>query len=160
LLRINTKFGIYYGLEDWIDYDLILRFKSRTTVITNGSNEKLPIGEKLFMGGAGSVRGYNPYSLSPTSSNSLFGIGGKKRASVSFEASIPLSVENKMRLTGFYDYGMIGENDFTEIQRSSAGVMLEWQSPFGPLNLIFAEALDDKPEDRTAVFEFSMGTKF
>jgi len=159
-LKTNVKFGIYYGLEDWIDYDLILRYKVRVTTISNGKNEKLPIGEKLFLGGIGSVRGYDPYSLSPGSSTTGYGRGGKYRASTSIEASIPLSEAAKMRLTGFYDYGMIGEDSFTEIKRSSAGVMIEWQSGFGPINLVFAKAINPHKKDRTSTFEFSMGTKF
>ena len=161
--KITGKYGIYYGMEDWIDYDLIFRFKARGTFIFNGKNEKLPIGEKLFMGGAGSIRGYDPYSLSPTLSNDSsfgFGLGGKKRTSFSLEASVPLSESAKMRLTGFYDYGFIGEDNLNEVQRSSTGVVLEWQSAFGPINLIFAKALDAKSSDRTAIFEFSMGSKF
>ncbi|RUM72461.1 MAG: hypothetical protein DSZ08_00885, partial [Sulfurovum sp.] len=66
----------------------------------------------------------------------------------------------RMRLAAFYDYGMIGEDSFSEIQRSSAGVMVEWQSPMGPINLVFAKALDSEPTDRTSTFEFTMGTKF
>ncbi len=159
-VKTNAKVGLYYGLEDWIDYDLILRFKARATTIESGTNEKLPIGEKLFLGGIGSVRGYDPYSLSPGSSTTGYGLGGKRRASASLEASIPLSESAKMRLTGFYDYGMIGEESFGEIKRSSTGVALEWQSGFGPITLVFAKALDDKPTDRTSVFEFTMGTKF
>jgi len=159
-LKSSAKFGVYYGMEDWIDYDLILRFKARATTISNGTNEKLPIGEKLFLGGIGSLRGYQPYSLSPGSSATGYGLGGKKRASTSVEASIPLSEAAKMRLTGFYDYGMIGEESFTEIKRSSVGLMVEWQSGFGPINLVFAKALNPEVNDRTAKFEFSMGSKF
>ncbi len=161
-LKTSTKFGLYYGLRDWIDYDLILRFKARASMINNGNNEKLPIGEKLFMGGIGSVRGYNPYSLSPLANpdDSNSQTGGKKRASATLEASIPLSEAAKMRMALFYDYGMIGENSFSEIKRSSVGAVIEWQSMFGPINLVFAHALDNKPGDRTSTFEFSMGTKF
>jgi len=161
-VKTSAKLGLYYGMEDLIDYDLILRLKARATVLSSGDNEKLPIAEKLYMGGIGSVRGYDPYSLTPLKdANDLNSrIGGKKRASATVEASIPLSKAAKMRLAFFYDYGMIGENDFTEIKRSSAGVVIEWQSAFGPINLVFAKALDDEPGDRTATFEFSMGTKF
>ena len=161
-VKTSAKLGLYYGMEDLIDYDLILRFKARATIMTTGDNEKLPIAEKLFMGGIGSVRGYDPYSLTPLRDpNDLNSrIGGKKRASSTVEASIPLSKAAKMRLAFFYDYGMIGDDTFDEITRSSAGVVLEWQSVFGPINLVFAKALDDKPGDRTATFEFSMGTKF
>ncbi|MCW8822321.1 MAG: outer membrane protein assembly factor BamA [Sulfurovum sp.] len=158
-IKASGKFGFYYGLNDWIDYDLILRVKARATTIEGGDNEKLPIAEKLFLGGIGSVRGYQPYSLSPEDE---YGnrLGGRKNASATIEASIPLSEAAKMRLAFFYDYGMIGENSFNEITRSSAGMVVEWQSGFGPINLVFAQALDDEIGDETAVFEFSMGTKF
>ncbi|RRS30890.1 MAG: hypothetical protein P794_05665 [Epsilonproteobacteria bacterium (ex Lamellibrachia satsuma)] len=158
-IKTSGKLGVYYGLNDWIDYDLILRFKARATVISTGDDEKLPTGEKLFMGGIGSVRGYDPYSLSPLDSDGDR-IGGKQRFSTSVEASIPLSEAAKMRLTFFYDYGMIGEDSFNEIKRSSTGAVIEWQSGFGPINLVFAQALDDEAGDRTSSFEFSMGTKF
>ena len=120
------------------------------------------------MGGIGSVRGYDPYSISPEVLGSR--IGGTEQASGTIEASIPLSEAAKMRLAFFYDYGMITSDNvptatgidikFDNITRSSVGVVLEWQSAFGPINLVFAEALDDEANDQTAVFEFSMGTKF
>jgi len=157
--KTSAKLGLYYGMEDWIDYDLILRFKARASSISSGDGEKIPVAEKLFMGGIGSVRGYEPYSLTPGDSHGFI-TGGKKRASITFEASIPLSDAAKMRVAAFYDYGMIGEDSFNEIKRSSTGLVIEWQSPMGPINLVFSKALDDKPGDRTSSFEFSMGTKF
>jgi len=157
--KVSGKFGVYYGLNDWLDYDLILRFKARATMIDTEDDEKLPTAEKLFMGGIGSVRGFDPYSLSPLDDVGNR-VGGRKRASATVEASIPLSEAAKMRLAFFYDYGMIGEDSFNETTRSSAGAVIEWQSAFGPINLVFAEALDDDIGDRTSTFEFSMGTKF
>jgi outer membrane protein insertion porin family len=140
--KVNARFGAYYGLNDWIDYDLILRFKARYTKIISQNDEYIPIAERLFMGGIGSVRG--------------------------------------MRLAFFYDYGIIrtdsvlnrdgsGNIDFNDpdvsqtgdsVARSSTGVVLEWQSGFGPINLVFSYPLDEKSYDETATFEFSMGTKF
>ncbi len=172
ILKPSIKVGLYYGLEDWIDYDLILRVKGRATYINRDDNKKLPIAERLFMGGIGSVRGFDPYSISPYFIDE-FGqrnlIGGTERASGSIEASIPLSEAAKMRLSFFYDYGYVGfDSDFfeanplveTSLTRSSTGVVLEWQSAFGPINLVFAYPIDDEAQDRTATFEFSMGTQF
>ena len=70
-----------------------------------------------------------------------------------------------MRLAFFYDYGVVSLDSernvaVDSIARSSTGVVLEWQSAFGPINLVFAYPLDDEPGDRTSTFEFSMGTKF
>ncbi|WP_309496987.1 outer membrane protein assembly factor BamA [Sulfurovum sp.] len=165
--KLNGRFGIFQGMEDWIDYDLILRGKVRFTKIF-GNDEYIPIAERLFMGGTGSVRGYDPYSISPTVAGER--IGGTERLSTSVEASIPLSQAAKMRLAFFYDYGIIGSDpvptasgidlEFDDISRQSTGVVLEWQSAFGPINLIFAYPIDEKAGDYTSVFEFTMGTKF
>ncbi|HIP17782.1 MAG TPA: outer membrane protein assembly factor BamA [Sulfurovum sp.] len=176
--KINARFGAYYGINDWVDYDLIFRFKARYTKLISKDDQYIPIAEKLFMGGIGSVRGFNPYSLSPDVLGSR--IGGTERASGTVEASIPLSEAAKMRLAFFYDYGVIktdpvlnadgtGNVDFDDprvslygdnIARSSTGVVVEWQSAFGPINLVFAYPLDDEEFDQTATFEFSMGSKF
>ncbi len=160
ILKTSAKVGLYYGLEDWIDYDLILRLKGRMTTIISDDDEYLPIAEKLYLGGIGSVRGYQPYTLSPLDPTTYTRTGGKHRASASVEASIPLSEAAKMRLAFFYDYGMIGEDSFDEITRSSTGVVLEWQSGFGPINLVFSYPIDEQTGDQTAAFEFSMGSKF
>ncbi len=172
--KVSALFGTFYGMEDIIDYDLILRFKARYTKIISGDDQYIPIAERLFMGGIGSVRGYDPYSLSPDVLGDR--IGGTERASGTIEASIPLSAAAKMRLAAFYDYGVIRtdsvrtQNGYVNfdtqsvagdnVARSSTGVVLEWQSPFGAINLVFAYPIDDEPYDETATFEFSMGTKF
>ena len=174
ILRGSGKFGAYYGLDDWIDYDLILRFKARATYINKKDDQKLPTAEKLFMGGMGSVRGFNPYSLAPyyiDSSGNRRLVGGTERASASVEASVPLSEAAKMRLAFFYDYGTISsdgavvdgqyrELDNGTVTRSSTGVVLEWQSAFGLINLVFAYPIDEQTGDNTATFEFSMGSQF
>lgn len=163
-LKTSGKVGFYYGMEDIIDYDLIFRLKGRFTYISRDDGEKIPTAEKLFMGGVGSVRGFNPYSLSPQLVTGEL-VGGTKRASGSLEASIPLSEAAKMRLAFFYDYGVVSLDSevniaIDSVARSSTGVVLEWQSAFGPINLIFAYPIDDETGDNTASFEFSMGTRF
>jgi len=175
MTKIYARFGAFYGMEDLIDYDLIMRFKARGTWLEHGENEKVPTAERLYMGGVGSVRGYSPYSISPYISyvdpNTGLAVenrfGGDKRGSATIEASIPLSESAKMRLTFFGDLGHIKadkveggtfvKNDLT---RSSIGAQIEWQSPFGAINLVYGYALDDVPSDEKSPFEFSMGTKF
>lgn len=175
MTKMYLRFGVYYGMEDLIDYDLIMRFKARGTWLEHAANEKVPTAERLYMGGVGSVRGYSPYSVSPYLSyiDPLTGLpienrfGGDKRGSATIEASIPLSEAAKMRLTFFADIGYIDADKIrnakfiqNNLQRSSIGAQIEWQSPFGAVNLIYGYALDDVPDDEKAAFEFSMGTKF
>ncbi len=155
------RFGAYYGLEDIIDYDLILRYKVRVRALANRGEIALP--EKLYMGGIGSVRGYESYSITPFTldSNGKRKLkGGTKSLVNTVEASIPLSKAAKMRLAFFYDYGMIGQNKFNDITKEGYGVSLEWLSPMGPINLVFGRARNPEALDRTSNFEFTMGQKF
>jgi outer membrane protein insertion porin family len=161
--KSRTNFGIYQGLQKWTDFDLILRYKARFNYAHD--NGLLPLGEKFYMGGIGSVRGYQSYSISPTEGTELntdtpFKIGGTQTFSNSLEFSVPLVPEAKMRATAFVDYGMIGENSMSEIKRGGYGVSLEWFSPVGPLQLVFANPIGDKAGDDIAHFEFTIGQRF
>ncbi|WP_457593785.1 outer membrane protein assembly factor BamA [Hydrogenimonas sp.] len=151
------NFSIFRGLEDEINYDLILRYKARLGFIP--WSEKLPVNEKFFMGGIRTVRGYQSGSISDKDANGYL-LGGKYTFSNSLEASIPLLDAAKMRLAFFLDYGMIGENAFTDEKRAGTGVTIEWFSPMGPISLVFAHPLMKKEGDQTSTFEFTMGTQF
>lgn len=161
-LKSRTTFGAYKGLQKLTDFDLILRYKARFNYVDESGY--LPLGEKFYMGGIGSVRGYQGYSLSPTqgvdSNNEPFKIGGTQTFSNSLEFSFPLVPEARMRATAFVDYGMIGENSLSEIKRGGYGVALEWFSPVGPLQLVFANPIGDKPGDDVTHFEFTIGQRF
>ncbi len=164
-LAYQAKFGAYYGMEELIDYDLIFRYKVRANMLQDEGHISGP--EKLFLGGVSSVRGYQPYTIAPsTYGKNANGDttrtinGGKKSLVNTLEASIPLSKSAKMRLTFFADYGMIGEESFSEIKRAGYGTSIEWYSPIGPINLIFGRAKNAGLLERTSSFEFTMGRKF
>lgn len=168
-IKSRSNFGIYRGLQKLTDFDLILRYKARFNYVTDSGF--LPINERFFMGGIGSVRGYRSFSISPTLTDATGAVlldstgevqrnGGTQTFSNSLEMSFPLVPEARMRATAFYDYGMIGDKSLSEISRSSVGVSLEWFSPVGPLQLVFAKPLGQKEGDQTAVFEFTIGQRF
>ena len=162
-LKSRTDFGKYTGLEDWLGFDAILRYKARLyAVIDNGY---IPLAEKFYMGGIGSVRGYESYSLSPTivdstAQDGIRRIGGKKTFSNSIEMSFPLVPKAKMRLVTFVDWGFIGDNSINEISRGGFGAGLEWFSPVGPIQLMFASPLNQQTGDKPSSFEFTMGQRF
>lgn len=161
-IKSRTTFGAYKGLQKLTDFDLILRYKARFNYAEESGY--LPLNEKFYMGGIGSVRGYQGYSISPTDGVDSNGkpnkIGGTQTFSNSFELSVPLVPEARMRATAFVDYGMIGEKSLSEIKRGGYGISLEWFSPVGPLQLVFANPIGDKPGDETTAFEFTIGQRF
>ena len=155
-----SKFAIYYGLQDLIDYDLILRYKAQFKYLSmSDEDEKYAFGEKFYMGGVRSIRGYESNSISPRLSGYEYLIGGNTMFANSVEMSFPLIERLKMRGALFFDYGMIGEDNLN-IKRAGTGVAIEWISPLGPIGLVFAQPLMEEKGDRKASFEFTIGQKF
>ncbi len=159
--KSRTTFNKYNGLENYVGFDAIFRYKSRYNAVVD--NGYIPLAEKFYMGGIGSVRGYESYSLSPTmteNDGTIRRVGGKQTFSNSLEVSLPLIPTAKMRLVVFTDWGFIGDESLTEISRGGYGAGLEWFSPVGPIQLMFAMPLGEQDGDKTSSFEFTMGQRF
>ena len=154
----SLSYKFFYGLEDMVDMDWIFRYKANVAMITDMGY--LPEGSSLYMGGPKSVRGYKSYAFGPEDDSVTTTEAMKKNFTNTLELTFPLIESARMRWGVFYDYGMIGENNFTDIKRSGAGALIEWQSPVGPLQLIFAQPLDDEEDDETSNFEFNLGGTF
>ncbi len=118
----------------------------------------LPINEKFYLGGPSSVRGFSSYSISPKDSNNNK-IGGKYKLIIGPEISTPINLKRKMWLTGFIDWGGIGENSI-DMTRSSYGAEFDWITPMGPIAFIWAWPIKSKEGDDLQKFEFSLGTNF
>jgi len=160
-LKSRTNFGKYNGLEEYLGFDAIFRYKAKLNIVVD--NGYIPLAEKFYLGGIGSIRGYQAYSLSPTiidNNGVIRRVGGKKSFANSLELSLPLIPKAKMRLVAFTDWGFIGDDDISEISRGGYGLGIEWFSPVGPIQLVFPRALNEQSGDRTSSFEFSMGQRF
>ena len=163
--KARGSFNYYFGLRDYIDYDIIFRYKAAAGYIWE-TGKKIPINEKLFLGGMKNVRGYDSRSIPKKqiclAANNCRYIetGGMQSFNNSFELSFPVIDRLKMRLVTFFDYGMIGDNSWNEEERYSAGAGIEWMTPMGPLQLYFVKPLNKKPHDDTNSFEFSIGSRF
>jgi len=159
--KSRTTFAKYYGLEEYLGFDAIFRYKARLNVVID--NGYIPIAEKFYMGGIGSVRGYESYSLSPTildDDGIVRRIGGKRTFSNNLEMSFPLMPKAKMRLVTYVDWGFIGDNKITDISRGGYGAGMEWFSPVGPIQLMFSNPINPESGDRVSHFDFTMGQRF
>jgi outer membrane protein assembly factor BamA len=153
-IKSTFKFAAYYGLEEQTGYDIILRYKMQAAYIHDLGFT--PDAEKLRIGGYyRGVRGYRGASIHP-------GTGGGMKSMVnSAEISIGLSKKQRLRLTGFADYGMIGNRSLNEVVAKSVGAQIEWKSPVGDVNFIFAKKIGAKPKGSSVnSFEFTIGKQF
>ena len=172
-LKSRTNFNWYQGIREWVDYDLIFRFKSSFGKIWDRG--WVPINERLYLGGIRNLRGFESRTVSPkvkVASGSWYETGGDTSFNSSAELSFPLIERVKMRGLLFVDYGVIrgrianvtapGIVDYVDgrISRYSAGAGIEWVTPMGPLQLIFAKPLKKQDGDDTSTFEFTIGQRF
>lgn len=130
---------------------------------------KYPFFKNYFVGGVNSVRGFENGSLGPRQVDTTgeeFNIGGTTRVvgNAEFFAPVPLIKDSsQFRLSAFFDAGNVyGDNQSISLGdlRYSTGVGVSWFSPFGPLKLVFAKALNEQQDDRTEVLQFQLGSQF
>nr|WP_314128119.1 outer membrane protein assembly factor BamA [uncultured Campylobacter sp.] len=170
-LKSRTNFNWYQGIREWVDYDLIFRFKSSFGKIWDRGY--IPINEKLYLGGIRNLRGFESRTVSPkvkALNGQWYETGGTISFNSSAELSFPIIERVKMRGVMFVDYGVIEGKHVQRragyeyidgrISRYSAGVGIEWVTPMGPLQLIFAKPLKKQDGDDTSTFEFTIGQRF
>jgi outer membrane protein insertion porin family len=132
----------------------------------DGVNEKpLPFFKNYYLGGPDSVRGYSPFSIGPRDVNEN-ALGGDRKVNGSFEFHFPMpgaTREQALRLAAFVDFGQVygaGQKIDLGQLRYSAGLALNWSSPFGPLRLSFGQPQNDKPGDSVQRLQFTFGNVF
>lgn len=133
-------------------------------------SKKYPFFKNFYVGGVNSVRGYDNGSIGPRDfdpgSNEDFAVGGTTRIVGNAEVFIPVPLIKKssqFRLSAFVDAGSVyGNNERIDLGelRYGAGVGISWFSPFGPLKLVFAKALNAQDTDDTQTLQFQLGSQF
>ena len=131
----------------------------------------LPFFENYYAGGTaqpGQVRGFDSFSLGPLDNmGNAMGANFLVNGSAGLILPYPLSRDN-IRTTVFTDVGNVFSNGTPTALRGSlagplrysAGVSLEWRSPFGPLAFSVAKAMNPQSTDQTQFFQFALSSAF
>ena len=132
----------------------------------NNGEKDLPLGERYFIGGINSVRGFADRSIGPRECNSegknCEVIGGDRSAVLNAELLFPVMEQYGLRGVAFFDMGtsFAGSDGFSFSDfRRSVGVGARWMSPFGPLRVELGFPLSKKSYDETSVLGFSIGSQ-
>jgi outer membrane protein insertion porin family len=133
--------------------------------------QEYPLFKNFYVGGLGSVRGFEQSTLGPTrptSSTNLapMYLGGSKKVVFNAEFITPFpgaGNDRTLRLFGFTDIGRaFGENENISLGdlRASAGIGLSWISPMGPLRFSYAMPIRQQTGDKIQRLQFQMRTSF
>lgn len=158
----------YYKLAE--DYVLTLR---ADLGYIQGIGDEVTLNDRFFKGGQ-DFRGFKSAGLGPRDITTGDAIGANGYAFGTAEISFPNGLPEALGITTsvFTDFGIIGGAtiDSTLVgadtyktgyaPRVSAGLSLNWKSPFGPVRLDFGQPFIKEDYDKTEVFRFSAGTQF
>ncbi len=145
----------------WFDHVFNIRAWS-SVAEAHGDLDDVPIFERLFLGGARTLRGFKYRQVGPKDENDE-PIGGRTAWSATAEYTIP--VFERLRFATFYDIGYVNADaydwDFSTYN-SDWGIGIRLDFPGFPLRLDYAWPLEQDPgEDRkSGRFQFTIGYSF
>ena len=160
--KINYKHSWYKEMVK----DLTLMLNGELGYAHSYGSAQYPFFKNFYMGGVNSVRGYAIGTLGPKDQTGLYYVGGNQSALATAELFFPIpgiKDSKQFRLSTFFDSGYVwGANQTYNVNdlRYSAGAGVSWYSPFGPLSLFYAKALNASPTDVTETIQFQLGQQF
>jgi outer membrane protein insertion porin family len=155
-----------------LPWDTVFLARGRIGYIASLIDKPIPIGERFFVGGSGTVRGFRYGTDGPVD---IYGnrVGGNKELIFNFEYSFPIVPAARLKGVIFTDIGrgfddnlLVSQqpNEPTKISfrdlRRTWGWGFWWLSPIGPLRFEWAYIINKKPTDQPSQFEFNIGTLF
>ncbi len=152
-------------LDNTVFYPLWWKFVFSTRVTVGGiqrAGAAIPIDEKFYLGGIGTLRGYGARSVCPITDGVY--VGGEKELFGNVEIKFPLLPEYGVKGVGFFDYGNAwtgGGIKPPDILMSYGGG-IRWASPMGPLRLEYGIPINPRSglDNKAGRFEFAIGSLF
>lgn len=128
---------------------------------------EVPIFERFFGGGSGTIRGYRERRVGPRDPNSNDPIGGEATFLATVEEVMTLMRDERgraiLRGSAFYDVGNVWRrvDDFGSSFKSGVGVGARVNTPIGPVRLDLGYPLSDlEGEKRDLQFHFNVSRSF
>ena len=122
------------------------------------------VSERIYLSSR-RLRGFEPGKVGPK--DNLDFIGGNYASAMSVSTTLPnmLPELESVDFNIFLDAGNIWEVDYDNSLdnskiRSSTGLSIDWLTPIGPLNFVFAQPITKASTDVEQSFRFDLGTTF
>lgn len=146
--------------------DITVRLNGELGYADGYGDGTVPFYKNFYTGGVTSVRGFETSTLGP---RDLSGpTGGTRKVVGNAELLLPvpgLGLEKSVRFGPFFDVGQVWSElprqSLSDVElRYSAGVLFNWNSPFGSITLTYGVPLNEQPLDQIQKFQFSLGQSF
>ena len=140
----------------------VIEWRNRLGVADELGSEQVPVFDRFFAGGFGTVRGFNYRRVGPIDGGSA--IGGDTMLITNLEYTFPIPYLENIKAAAFVDVGNIERRSyrikFGDFQ-ISVGPGVKINTPIGPLAFYYGiPILNRDTEDRNGRFEFSLSRSF
>lgn len=156
-VKAEGEFSAYQALDR--DDRLVLAGRVAAGTMMGASLAAVPLDQRFFAGGGGSVRGYAFQGIGPVDAGGA-PTGGLSYAEVS--AELRARVTDTIGVVGFVDGGTVSAEQVPDLgeMRFGIGAGLRYLTPFGPLRLDVAIPLDKGPNDPDVGIYAGIGQAF
>lgn len=146
-------------------FDTVLSLHGRIGYAEGINWKKLPLGERFYVGGINTVRGFTFGRAGPMDNGQI--IGGNTEIIFNVEYIFPLLPERVKGVVFFdagrgYDDELLPSKDKITLRslKTGAGVGLRFILPIGPIRLEWGYNLHRQPGEKASELEVSIGTLF
>lgn len=158
-LQGSTDYIRYGAKSAWfhpLPLDTVFSVRGRAGYIQRTGDTDVPIFERYYLGGIDTLRGLRDVGPRDPSTNDP--VGGFTMLCFNFEYIFPLVKNAGMKGVIFFDTGNAWDTGWhLDDMRKTAGVGVRWYSPIGPLRLEWGYVLDQKENEGSNRFEFTIG---
>ena len=160
-------FGNSYDFKTWhkLPNNMITSFNIYGKMINSLNGEDIRISNRTFLP-TSKLKGFNVRNTGPKDGSDY--VGGNYAAAINFDTTLPMVFSNieSLDMRYFVDMGNIWGVDYSSAVdqsseiRASTGVVIDWFTPIGPLNISLAQDINKAKDDKTEFFQFNLGTTF
>ena len=159
---ISNKYD--YRFYHKLSENMISNISFHISAINSLEGSNVRVSDRLFLSSR-KLRGFEPGKIGPK--DNLDFIGGNYTSAMSFSSTLPsiLPTMESIDFSLFIDAGNIWGVDYDSSLdnskiRSSTGLSVDWLTPIGPLNFVFAQPITKSSTDIEQTFRFDIGTTF
>ena len=140
----------------------MIEWRMRGAVADTAGSDEVPVFDRFYAGGFGTVRGFNYRRVSPLEAGSA--VGGASMVIANLEYTFPIAYLDYFKGAVFVDAGDV-ESDSYEIHldefRVSIGPGIKITTPIGPVAFYWGFPIANRDtEDRLGRLEFSLSRSF
>ena len=167
LMSNDWAFGNSLDYKIWqkLPNNMVTSFNAYGRAVQSLFDEDVRITNRFYLP-RNKLKGFKTRQVGPKDGKDY--VGGNYATAINLDTTLPMvfSQIESLDMRYFIDAANIWGVDYStsvdqsNTLRASTGVVIDWFTPIGPLNVSFAQDLSKADDDKTEFFQFNLGTTF